>query len=480
MASARREWLKEIADWKLEAADEDNGRYFYGLPGVSSVQSGESSYVLGRKGSGKTAVAEHVRGLADKNTFVRSLSFKNFPFNDLYNLTDTSFTSPSQYMTLWKYIIYSAICSMMADNELIDKSLSNELAKYFSIDVERGLARSISRISDLGGGFTLFGSGANASKKSIDVPNNASWQERTSILEDLILEYVDSSNYYILFDELDEDYKDVFESEMSGKYLDLLIGLFKAVHDIRRRMRRGTNVKPIVFLRSDIYDLLRDNDKNKWRDSALSLSWSESILRDLSTFRLSRAQQADGPTLSFPTLMDELFTSETTRAGGARRQRHVFQYILGYTLMRPRDVISYLRECAKFALSEGASKISPNRFSDVNRAYSFRMRQEFVDEIQGAIPCINEIFEIISKNRKQIFNFTEFRREFDAAISRKDFTTEASFETICKVLFHYSAIGNQPSQRSAKIFQYIYPNARLNFAENAVVHPGLLQSMQIN
>ena len=28
MANARREWLKAIADWKLEAADEDNSRYF--------------------------------------------------------------------------------------------------------------------------------------------------------------------------------------------------------------------------------------------------------------------------------------------------------------------------------------------------------------------------------------------------------------------------------------------------------------------
>lgn len=106
--NARREWLKEIAEWQLEAADEDNNRYFYQLPGVSSLQAGERSYVLGRKGSGKTAVAEHVRGLVKHNVFVRSLSFKNFPFNELYKLDDKSYTSPSQYTTIWKYIIYSA------------------------------------------------------------------------------------------------------------------------------------------------------------------------------------------------------------------------------------------------------------------------------------------------------------------------------------------------------------------------------------
>lgn len=100
MANARKEWLKAIADWKLEAADEDNNRYFYAMPGVGSVQSGESSFVIGRKGSGKTAVAEYIRGLVGPKTFVRSLYFKSFPFNELYKLTDNSFTSPSQYTTI--------------------------------------------------------------------------------------------------------------------------------------------------------------------------------------------------------------------------------------------------------------------------------------------------------------------------------------------------------------------------------------------
>ena len=480
MASSRREWLKAISDWKLEAADEDNSRYFYGMPGVSSVQSGESSYVIGRKGSGKTAVAEHVRGLVGPKVFVRSLSFKNFPFNDLYKLSDHSYTSPSQYTTIWKYIIYSAICNMMATNANIDPQISSELARHFSMDVEKALARSISKISDRGGGFTLFGTGANTTVKSVTVENDSTWQERAQLLEELILEYVDDCDYFILFDELDEDYKDVFLADMSRQYIDLVIGLFKAVHDIRRKMRRGSRIKPIVFLRSDIYELLKDNDKNKWRDSALTLTWSEPHLRDLTGFRLSRAQFQNGSIQPFTTVIDELFTTDTTRAGGARRQRHVFAYILAYTLYRPRDVISYLRECARFALANGSGKVSPNKFSEVNKAYSLRLRQEFVDEIGGSIPSIERVFDVLSLMRKQTFTFAEFRHRFDDAVSTNEIETPLNFETVCRVLFHYSAIGNQPSQRSAKIFQYIYPNARLNFSESAVIHPGLLQSLQIN
>lgn len=478
--NARREWLKEIAGWQLEAADEDNSRYFYQLPGVSSLQAGEKSSVLGRKGSGKTAVAEHVRGLHNHNVFIRSISFKNFPFNELYKLEDNSYTSPSQYTTIWKYIIYVSICGMMSDNAAIDPGVSGELSKYFAFDVERGLARSVSKITDRGGGFTLFGNGVNATQKKIVVENDASWQERSEILEGLILDNIDDSVYYIVIDELDEDYKDVFERDMSKKYKDLLTSLFKAVQDVRRKMRKSANVRPIIFLRSDIYELLQDNDKNKWQDSALKLVWSEASLRDLTAFRLSRANGEKATILPFDELIDELFTTDATRAGGLRRRRHVFHYILAYTLRRPRDIISYIRECAKFALENGNGRISPNDFSRVNKEYSLRMRQEFRDEIQGAIPCIDAVFDTLSLLRKQIFQFTEFKQKFDEAVNKGEIDTPLGFEEVCKILFHYSVIGNQPSQKNAKIFQYLYPSSRINFREKAVLHPSLLQALQIN
>jgi hypothetical protein len=108
MENQNEQWLRSISRWKLEAADENSSRYFYKMPNVDEVENGELCYVIGRKGAGKTAIAEHLRDKVDYNVFVRSLSFKNFPFNDLYKLEDASYTSPSQYTTIWKFVIYSA------------------------------------------------------------------------------------------------------------------------------------------------------------------------------------------------------------------------------------------------------------------------------------------------------------------------------------------------------------------------------------
>lgn len=245
-------------------------------------------------------------------------------------------------------------------------------------------------------------------------------------------------------------------------------------------MGRGRGIRPVAFLRSDIYELLNDNDKNKWLDSALELRWSEGQLRNLIAFRLARAKpESSGPT-NFDALIRQLFVSERTRAGGARRGRHVFEYVLSHTLMRPRDVISYFRECAKIAIEFEEDKISPDHFSNVNRIYSERLRQEIVDEIQGSIPQIEEIFNSISEIRKQVFSTAELQARYDEAIAKGRIYTPLSFDQVCEVLFHFSAIGNQPKQNSARLFKYMYPRARFNRKERLALHKGLLQSLQIN
>ena len=52
------ELLRELQNWKLEAKLEDSERYFFEVAEVDSVRRGSKSYVIGRKGTGKTAIGE--------------------------------------------------------------------------------------------------------------------------------------------------------------------------------------------------------------------------------------------------------------------------------------------------------------------------------------------------------------------------------------------------------------------------------------
>jgi cold shock protein len=61
------ELVKEVAQWKLEARSEDNDRYFFHVKEVSSIENGDKCYVIGRKGSGKTAISEYRGGPVFRN-----------------------------------------------------------------------------------------------------------------------------------------------------------------------------------------------------------------------------------------------------------------------------------------------------------------------------------------------------------------------------------------------------------------------------
>lgn len=111
------ELLREVSKWKLEAADEDTRRYFYHAQEVDDLEYGLNSMVIGRKGSGKTAICRYFETEKNYKQFSLKLSFKEFPFNILYALEDKSFTTPSQYISLWKYFINNSVLMLMMKNQ---------------------------------------------------------------------------------------------------------------------------------------------------------------------------------------------------------------------------------------------------------------------------------------------------------------------------------------------------------------------------
>ena len=88
--------LKNVIDtWHLEARQEREDLFFY-IDEVNSIKNGKKCYVIGRKGMGKTAISEYLYNQSEENIFSERLSFKNFPFNFLYSLENSSYTSPNQ------------------------------------------------------------------------------------------------------------------------------------------------------------------------------------------------------------------------------------------------------------------------------------------------------------------------------------------------------------------------------------------------
>lgn len=472
--------LGEFENWKLEAKLEDSERYFYEVAEVDAIKRGNKSYVIGRKGTGKTALGE--RFLTHRGAFPylsAKVSFKNFPFNRLYSNKDKIFTRPNQFITIWKYIIYMSVCRLMRDNQRINYDARTYLQKLVPGDDTHNIARLIPRWVAKDFEIKIFGTGGKISNdKSVDT-DAEDWSTKVEILERFILSEGDESSYFVLFDELDEDYKDVIDKYQSDEYIDLITSLFKAVQDVRSVFRSSrSKVLPVVFLRDDIYELLQDSDKNKWNDLKVELSWDEKKIQNLLAFRISRAIDPKGTIRSFGEAWSSAFDPGGVPFGHRQQSRMpVFQYIARSTLLRPRDFVRYIQVAAEEQLkNKPPRRISPDTVRVVDKAFSNYLRSEFVDEIHAILPDINEVLQILSQTRKQQLSRDEFIRVFNQKASEgKLKTTDPDF--VLRILFHFSVIGNVGNKVS--FYRYLNKEATFNFREPISVHRGLFKSLQI-
>jgi hypothetical protein len=475
--NAPRKLLETVSDWKLEAKLEDNDRYFFHTGHVDVLENGSRCYVIGRKGTGKTAISEYLHRKKESKIFSQKLTFKNFPFNDLYDLENTSFRPPNQYITLWKYLIYSSIAKLMLVNENIDSETRSKLAKIYSSDPITSLSRTISKWTSRDFQITILGSGVKGAIGRGTEDNKTAWIERVEILEKLIEEHIDDSTYSIIFDELDEDYKDISATDKNEQYTALLTSLFKAVQDIKSIFPGDTyNIRPIVFLRDDIYDNIRDPDKTKWSDLAIELDWNPYSIRRLLAFRISRANDPQQPIMPFEKAWEELFSSRGVLFG--HRRIPSFDFITYNTLIRPRDYVRYLRAAAEYALDGNLSRIGPEIVKRTNSTFSNYLRSELEDEIHSILPDVKGILDIIAHIRQQVFSFPAFAEAYEREVERGSLQNLGA-EYVLKILFHFSVIGNQSRNQHIQIFRYLNKEARFNSADPICVHRGLFKSLQI-
>lgn len=473
------EVLRQIADWKLEAKLEDINRYFFPIPHVNYVENGSRCYVIGRKGTGKTAICEYIDNYSDANTFAQKLTFKNFPFKELYQLQNDSYSSPNQYITLWKYIIYSSIAKMMMKNNNIDVELRTRLERVYGGDPTRSLARTISKWTGRSFELSVLATGGAINLTQETTENDLPWIDRVEILEDFIEKNIDDASYFVVFDELDEDYRDITAIQ-STQYTALLTSLFKAVQDVKSIFpNREFNIFPVIFLRDDIYGVLKDPDKTKWSDLGLNLDWNIERIKRMLAFRISRAIDPEGVILTFDQAWNRIFANQPVAFGADQRKGiNAFNYITRSTHIRPRDYIRYIQACAENVLLQERDLIDPDTIKKVNKDFSNYLRSEIEDELHGFLPEAAQILDIIAHIRKPVFQFKEFLVMYRREVSR-GLVPDKNAELVLQLLFHFSVIGNQPRQKNTQVFKYQNRAARINLSEGICVHPGLFKAMQI-
>ena len=321
-------------------------------------------------------------------------------------------------------------------------------------------------IEVLGTGFGI--GGMHKSEESM------TWKQNCDILEKIIYKYAGESKYYVLIDELDEDYRDFIDKKEKDLYVQLLTSLFKAVQDIKATFcRTDLKILPVVFLRSDIYSLIKDSDKNKWSDFKVELSWTLESLKKMLCHRLFISADKQ---IAEENVWEKLFSSSYVMMGNQNRNKKViFDYIARSTHWRPRDFTHYISECAKLALQKNEPQITPYIVKEVDNEFSEYLKGEILDEVYADFYNIEDVLNLLSQMRKQTFS----PREFIEAYTSNEYGTQIDAKNVLSKLFEYGIIGNQPSMKGTQVFKHQYPNARFNNTESVIIHRGLYKALQI-
>lgn len=187
-------------------------------------------------------------------------------------------------------------------------------------------------------------------------------------------------DYYILFDQLDLGWDNTEETKQ------LMIGLILSARDvIRAAEQKGKNLHLVIFLRSDIYETLRFEDKNKISPDVVELRWDENRLKDLASKRI---ETSAGGT------WEDLFTGDTMR-----QQLSQLSYIVRRTMLRPRDMIQYCIFAKDAAAQADKASIDREDIYNAERPYSDYVRKEIQDETNALPIKIDTLFSIIQDIR---------------------------------------------------------------------------------
>jgi hypothetical protein len=283
-----------------------------------------------------------------------------------------------------------------------------------------------------------MGTGASFEREKSNIELDL--RKRVDFLETIIFECLSdaSSNYYLVFDNLDSHFPD---KNFRDFYKHLLNSLFNAVIEIRKKFKNITGkVRPVVLLRDDIYSILEDPNKNKWNDLTVHLLWDQNEILNMLLFRISKSYESEKISVKPDELVGVLFDLCTMKYRNTTTFSTFFRYITDRTLHKPRDYIAFIREGAYWAEKLKKTTIDKQAISYAEQKYSKYMFGELQDELLGFIDNANQViksFGILGKNE---FSYEELEILFENCPIYES-NKKLNFNEYTELFYDHSIIG---------------------------------------
>jgi hypothetical protein len=406
-------------------------------------------YLIGEKGSGKTAYAVYFsnnsfNGYSGKLTFLRQT-----PIDKFVTLKQKNQLDFSNYNDIWEVIIYFLISQQIIDKEgnnfisrfIKFKNLQESMNEFFKNALRPEILLGMTIIenseisSELSAKHAQIGANLKAGKSEISESKNYRYQLNLSNIKrqfEDALRSISLTKHYVLFlDGIDTRPPTLTIED----YIKCIQGLANASWAVNNDFfatleNEKGSLKVVLLVRPDIFDKFGlQNQNNKLRDNSVILNWETPHLeyRSSNIFKIAdnllKSQQIEK--LSIGESWDYYFpfTYIYPRKTG-NKQIHFPSFVgfLNHSLARPRDIIAMLKLMKDIHVRKNRGNIfSGEDFIDAE--FQRKLSEYYLSEIKDQLGFYysENDYKIFLKffdflRGKIYFNYLEFSLAFGELI----------------------------------------------------------------
>jgi hypothetical protein len=478
--------FSSVANFGGTDADEDSLllQSFEDHPAYLHVLKHEKFCIIGRKGSGKTAIFKKILKDRKPNVFSFGHTFTDYPWHHHEKQRKLGVPDEQCFVQSWSYLCLISLSKILLNQDnsqpFSEQALSHlEKIENFVLDTYGTRDPDVSQIfspvhklrfsNSVGIDWKIFK--ASTKIDTIEMEHFPTIIQEVNLnLKNSVTECLNPENeYYVLFDQLDLGF-----STSDPSYSLRLIGLLLAAKEINLLAKeKGKKLTIGVFLRDDIYAYLRFEDKNKITENYSSpVYWDHGsnhrTLKSLMEKRFAVVLQS-----SKPVRWEDVFDEEHQMTG----RQSKYQYMRDRTFLRPRDMIKFCNEVLEASKSGtgGEDKFVNKHILEAQPYYSEYLYAELEDEIHKHIPNYEFYIEVLKNldslqfTRPDFINAWEKRKTLLTGDDRPDLAM--------KELYEFSLIGYYSPGGGGGGAEYVwkYKDKRSTFNENASqfrVHSG--------
>lgn len=378
-----------VGDPMAENEFQTLGSYFVETDQYLRTLRGEVNLVVGRKGTGKTALFSQVRDRlrAEKQRIIVDLKPEGYQLQklkeDVYRYLSLG-AREHLLVAFWEYLLLLEVCY-----KILEKDKERHLRDHRLMEPYRALAAAYHRESgNSTGDFSerlhelsdrIAAKYLSTHGRTNDVHLSADAVTGLIHRHDLLELHRQISDYlkfkhgaWVLFDNLDRGWSPL---GLSSDDILVVRTLIDAGRKIQRSMQKDEHdFHCVIFLRNDVYQLLMRQTADFGKEMRTSIDWTDpDLLRELVFSRL-KTNSSIPKDVPFDRVWAEIAVPLIDGTGS-------FQYLIERSLMRPRNLLKLIIHCKGSAVNLSHQKIEEEDIRKGLSGYSTDLLIEMDQEL---------------------------------------------------------------------------------------------------